>query len=113
MGLSRLFRYALVSVALVLLGTSEGFAQDRGVIEGWVFLEGTRDAVPGATVRADPPEFQPDGTRESLAVPVEADFDEGNGRFMVNWLRSRIWNLTALIGAACAASRASSTTARM
>ena len=64
-------------------------------------------------MRADPPRFQPDGTRESLAVPVEADFDEGNGRFMVNWLRSRIWNLTALIGAACAASRASSTTARM
>ena len=64
-------------------------------------------------MRADPPRFQPDGTRESLAVPVEADFDEGNGRFTVNWLRSRIWNLTALIGAACAASRVSSTTARM
>ena len=62
MGLFRLFRYALVSVALVWLGAPEGFAQDnRGVIEGWVFLEGTRDGVPGATVRADPPEFQPDG----------------------------------------------------
>ena len=95
MGLSRLFRYALASVALVLLGAPEGFAQDRGVIEGWVFLEGTREPVPGAVVRADPPEFQPDGTVESLAVPVDSDVDEGNGRFSVNWLRSGIWNVTA------------------
>ena len=96
MGLFRLFRYALVSVALVWLGAPEGFAQDnRGVIEGWVFLEGTRDAVPGATVRADPPEFQPAGTRESLATTVESDVNDGNGRFTVNWLRSGIWNVTA------------------
>ena len=96
MGLFRLFRYALVSVALVWLGAPEGFAQDnRGVIEGWVFLEGTRDGVPGATVRADPPEFQPDGTRESLATTVESDVNDGNGRFTVNWLRSGIWNVTA------------------
>ena len=93
MSLSRLLRCVLVPAAVFLIGVQEGFAQDRGVIQGRVFLEGTRDPVAGAVVAAVPPRFQPDGTVESLATPVETVSDD-DGRFTINWIRSGIWNVT-------------------
>jgi len=90
---SRLFGCVLVPAAVFSIGVPEGFAQDRGVIQGRVFLEGTRDPVEGAVVKAVPPRFQPDGTLESLAEPVETVSDD-DGRFTITWIRSGIWNVT-------------------
>jgi TolA-binding protein len=89
----RLFRCVLVPLTIFSIGVPEAFAQERGVIQGRVFLEGTRDPVEGAVVTADPPRFQPDGTLETLAVTVETDSDD-DGRFTINWIRSGIWNVT-------------------
>ena len=58
-----------------------------------MFLEGTRDPVAGAVVKAVPPRFQPDGTLETLAEPVETVSDD-DGRFTITWIRSGIWNAT-------------------
>ena len=44
-------------------------------------------------VRAIPPLWQPDGSVESLAEPVETVTDD-DGRFTLNWIRSGIWNAT-------------------
>jgi tetratricopeptide (TPR) repeat protein len=93
MSVSRLLRCVMVPLAVFSIGVPEAFAQERGVIQGRVFLEGTRDPVEGAMVTADPPRFQPDGTLETLAVTVETDSDD-DGRFTINWIRSGIWNVT-------------------
>ena len=89
----RLFRSTLLlAVAVPVLGAPESFAQgDTGSIQGRVFIEGTRDPVEGAYVRADPPRFGPDGSVESLAEPMETVTD-ADGRFALTWMRSGIWN---------------------
>ncbi len=95
MSLSRLFRCALVPAAIFSLGAAQVLAQgETGTIQGRVFLEGTRDPVVGALVRAMPPLFRPDGDRENRAVPVEGVTDK-NGRFALNWMTSGIWETTA------------------
>ena len=93
MTVSRLFRCTLLFTgASLVLGAPEGFAQgDTGSIQGRVFIEGTRDPVEGALVRADPPRFGPDGSVESLAEPMETVTD-ADGRFALTWMRSGIWN---------------------
>ena len=90
MTVSRLFRCVLAAAAVFSFGAPQGFAQDTGSIQGRVFIEGTRNPVEGALVRADPPRFGPDGTEESLAVPMESVTD-GGGRFALTWMRSGIW----------------------
>jgi tetratricopeptide (TPR) repeat protein len=85
----------LVPAALLSIGVHEGVAQESGVIQGWVFLEGTREPVEDAVVSAAPPTYQPDGvTPETLARPVETVADD-SGRFQLTWIRSGIWNVTA------------------
>ena len=92
MTVSRWFRCLLLAAAVLLLGAPEGFAQgDTGRIQGRVFIEGTRDPVEDALVRADPPRFAPNGDRESLAEPMET-LTDGGGRFALTWMRSGIWN---------------------
>jgi outer membrane protein assembly factor BamD (BamD/ComL family) len=95
----RLFRSiarVLLPSAVLLAGAPPGFAQEQGSIQGRVFLEGTRNPVAGAVVRAEPPRFAPDGTRETLARPLETVTD-ANGRFALNWMRSGIWTTTVTI----------------
>ncbi len=93
MSWSRLFRWLLVPTAFFSLGAPQVLAQDKGTIQGRVFLEGTREPIAGATLRAEPPLFQPDGSVESLAEPVETVTDD-SGRFNLLWIRSGIWRAT-------------------
>ena len=91
----RILRWFLVPFAAFVICAPEAFAQDSvGRFQGRVFLEGTREGVAGATVRAEPPRFQPNGDPETIAVPVETVTDD-NGRFALTWLRSGIWRVTA------------------
>lgn len=97
MSVSRPACCVLAALAALSVGAGEVLAQeDRGVIRGWVFMEGgNREPVPGAVVTAEPPEYQADGlTRETLAKTVDVDVDD-NGRFSINWLRSGVWNVIA------------------
>ena len=94
MSLSGLFRCALVPAAIFSLGAPQVLAQgETATIQGRVFLEGTRDPLVGALVRAVPPLFRPDGDRENMAVPIEGVTDK-NGRFALNWMTSGIWDTT-------------------
>ena len=93
MSVSCLLRCVLPAAAVFSLGAPEGFAQEEGRMQGRVFLEGTREPVAGAVVRADPPMFRPDGTREDMAKPVETVTDD-TGRFALTWIRSGIWDTT-------------------
>ena len=87
----RRFLHGVFAAAILLLGPPEGLAQEEGRIQGRVFIEGTRDPVVGAFVRADPPLFSPNGDRLTLAEPLETATD-GDGRFALTWMRSGIWN---------------------
>ena len=91
MSVSRRRRCLLAATALLLLVPPPGFAQEEGRIQGRVYIEGTRDPVVGALVRADPPLFGPDGSRLQLAEPLETVTDD-SGRFALTWMRSGIWN---------------------
>ena len=91
MTVSRRFLHGASAAAILLLGPPEGLAQEEGRIQGRVFIEGTRDPVAGAFVRADPPLFGLDGDRLQQAEPMETVTD-GNGRFALAWMRSGIWN---------------------
>ena len=89
---SRRFLVGACAAAILLLGPPAGLAQqEEGRIQGRVFIEGTRDPVVGAFVRADPPLFSPNGDRLQLAEPMETVTDDG-GRFALTWMRSGIWN---------------------
>ena len=78
--------------AILLLGSPEGLAQnEEGRIQGRVFIEGTRDPVVGAFVRADPPLFSPNGDRLQVTAPMETVTDD-DGRFALTWMRSGMWN---------------------
>ena len=89
---SRRFLHGVSAAAILLLGPPEGLAQqEEGRIQGRVFIEGTRDPVVGAFVRADPPLFSPNGDRLQLAEAMETVTDDG-GRFALTWMRSGIWN---------------------
>ena len=89
---SRRFRHGVSAAAILLLGPPEGLAQnEEGRIQGRVFIEGTRDPVVGAFVRADPPLFSPTGDRLQMAEPLETVTDD-DGRFALTWMRSGIWN---------------------
>ncbi len=83
--------HLVCAAALLPLGAQEAFAQEEGRIQGRVFIDGTREPVAGALVRADPPIFGPDGSRLQLAEPLETVTDR-NGRFALTWMRSGIWN---------------------
>ena len=91
MHVSRRFLPAACAAAVFLAGPPEGAAQDVGRIQGRVFIEGTRDPVIGAAVRADPPLFSPDGDRLQLVEALETVTDD-DGRFALTWMRSGIWN---------------------
>ena len=89
---SRRFLHGVFAAAVLLVGPPEGLAQqEEGRIQGRVFIEGTRDPVVGAFVRADPPLFSPNGDRLQLAEPLETVTDD-DGRFALTWMRSGIWN---------------------
>ncbi len=89
---SRRFLHGLSAAAILLLGPPEGLAQnEEGRIQGRVFIEGTRDPVVGAFVRADPPLFSPNGDRLQMAAALETVTDD-DGRFALTWMRSGIWN---------------------
>ena len=89
---SRRFLHGVFAAAVLLIGPPEGLAQqEEGRIQGRVFIEGTRDPVVGAFVRADPPLFSPNGDRLTLAEPLETVTDD-DGRFALTWMRSGIWN---------------------
>ena len=89
---SRRFLHGVSAAAILLLGPPEGLAQnEEGRIQGRVFIEGTRDPVVGAFVRADPPLFSPNGDRLQMAEPLETVTDD-DGRFALAWMRSGIWN---------------------
>ena len=89
---SRRFLHGVSAAAILLLGPPEGLAQnEEGRIQGRVFIEGTRDPVVGAFVRADPPLFSPNGDRLQMAEPMETVTDD-DGRFALTWMRSGIWN---------------------
>ncbi len=89
---SRRFFHGVFAAAILLVGPPEGLAQqEEGRIQGRVFIEGTRDPVVGAFVRADPPLFSPNGDRLQLAEPLETLTDD-DGRFALTWMRSGIWN---------------------
>ena len=67
---SRRLLHGVFAAAILLLGPPEGLAQqEEGRIQGRVFIEGTRDPVVGAFVRADPPLFSPNGDRLQMAAP--------------------------------------------
>lgn len=87
----RRFLPTLCAAAVLSLGPLPGFAQDVGRIQGRVFIEGTREPVAGAHVRADPPLFGPDGDRLQSAEALETVTD-ADGRFALTWMRSGIWN---------------------
>lgn len=87
----RRFLPTLCAAAVLSLGPLPGFAQDVGRIQGRVFIEGTREPVAGAHVRADPPLFGPDGDRLQSAEALETITD-ADGRFALTWMRSGIWN---------------------
>ena len=89
---SRRFLRGVSAAAILLLGPPEGLAQnEEGRIQGRVFIEGTRDPVVGAFVRADPPLFSPNGDRLQMAAALETVTDD-DGRFALTWMRSGIWN---------------------
>ena len=89
---SRRFLTGVSAAAILLLGPPEGLGQnEEGRIQGRVFIEGTRDPVVGAFVRADPPLFSPNGDRLQMAEPLETVTDD-DGRFALTWMRSGIWN---------------------
>ena len=77
MQFSRRFLTGVSAAAILLLGPPQAFAQEEGRIQGRVFIEGTREPVAGAFVRADPPLFGPDGDRLTLAEPLETATDDG------------------------------------
>lgn len=85
------FLPTLCTVAVLLAGPPAAFAQETGRIQGRVFIEGTREPVAGAFVRADPPQFGPDGDRLQFAAAMETATDD-DGRFALTWMRSGIWN---------------------
>lgn len=89
-----MFRWFLVPVAVFSICAPEAFAQDRGSLRGRVLLEGTREPVAGVLLHGEPPLFQPDGSPETMATPVET-VTGSNGRFTLNWLRSGMWSMTA------------------
>ena len=91
MPVCRRFIPILCAAAVVLGGPPPGLAQDVGRIQGRVFIEGTREPVAGAHVRADPPLFGPDGDRLQSAEALETVTDD-DGRFALTWMRSGIWN---------------------
>lgn len=91
MSVSRGCRCLLAAAVAFLLVPPPGFAQEEGRIQGRVYIEGTRDPVVGALVRADPPLFGPDGSPLTTAEPLETVTDD-NGRFALTWMQSGIWN---------------------
>lgn len=91
MHVSRRFLPTLCTVAVLLAGPPAAFAQETGRIQGRVFIEGTREPVVGAFVRADPPQFGPAGDRLQFAEAMETATDD-DGRFALTWMRSGIWN---------------------
>ncbi len=91
MSFSRLVRWVSVAAVVFSIGAPEVFAQAQasGRIQGRVFIEGTREPVGGAVVRAVLPPLEGDAP----AQPVETVTDD-SGRFSVNWVRSGMWQLT-------------------
>lgn len=82
---------AAFAAAVLLPGAPEVSAQEEGRIQGRVFLEGTREPVAGAGVRAEPPPLGPDGRRLLMAEPLETVTDD-DGRFALTWMQSGVWN---------------------
>ena len=92
MNFSRLLgRVSVAAVIFSMIAAPEVFAQAQapGRIQGRVFADGTREPVAGAVVRAVFPVAQGEGTP---VEPVETVTDD-NGWFVINWIRSGIWQV--------------------